>query len=84
MKELKLIILKSNKELSMKELMLYQVDSMSSSYIKDLLFEYYTMIGDMISYNRINKWSKQYLQKINKGISEEAYIIYEHQLILKE
>ena len=54
----------SNKEsllLSMKEWMLQPVDSISSSHIKGLLFEYYAIIGNIISCNRINKWSRQYL-----------------------
>ena len=63
---------------------LTKVKDLSSSTIKEILFKYYTLINNKKAYDNINKQSKKYLQKINTGISEEAYIMRERRLVLEE
>ena len=68
----------------MENLSLTKVKDLSSSTIKGILFEYYTLINNKQAYNNINKRSKEYLQRINAGISEEGYILCERRLVLEE
>ena len=68
----------------MKNMTLTKVKDLSSSITKGILLEYYTLINDKQGYNNINKHSKEYLQKINIGISKEGYIICKRWLVLEE
>ena len=68
----------------MKNMSLTKVKDLSSSIIKGILFKFYILINDKQAYNNINKWSKEYLQKINAGISKEGYIMHKRWLVLEE
>ena len=50
--------------------------------IKGILFEYYTSTYNKTAFDRINAREKEYLNKINKGISKEGYIMREKRLEL--
>ena len=69
---------------TIENLSLTKVKDLSSSTIKEILFEYYTLINDKKAYDNINKRSKEYLQQINIRISEECYISRERRLVLEE
>ena len=45
--------------------------------MKSILFEYYTTTNNKVVYDDINKYSNEYVQKINNKISEEGHIIQE-------
>ena len=60
-----------------------QVNHILNLELKGLLFTYYSKTGDTQAYQVVNERSKRYLQKLNKGISEEGYTIRE-QLLEKE
>ena len=57
-----------------------QINYISNSELKGILFMYYSNIGDKQAYLAVNKRSRRYVQKLNKGISEEGYTIREHLL----
>ena len=48
--------------------------------LKGLLFEYYITTENTEACDYMNKRSKQYIAKLNQGLSEEGYIIRERLL----
>jgi len=48
------------------------------------LFKYYSSVENIKAYDRINKRSKEFVEKLNSGFSEEGYIMRERQLELIE
>ena len=52
--------------------------------VKGILLEYYSLVGNVEVYDRINKRSKEFVEKLNSGFSEEGYIMRERQLELIE
>ena len=66
--------------LQFRNLLSSQVNCIPNSELKGILFTYYSKIGDTQAYQAINERSKRYLQKLNKGISEEGYTIREQLL----
>ena len=69
---------------TMDNLSLTKIKDLLSSTITGILFKYYTLINNKQAYNNINKWSNEYLQWINIGISEEGYILCKRRLVLEE
>ena len=66
----------------MNQLTFNKVKSLPVNIIKGVLFEYYTSTHNETAYNRINERAKEYLNKINKEISKEEYIMREKRLEL--
>ena len=60
-----------------------QINYVSNSELKGILFMYYSIIGDKQAYLAVNERSRRYVQKLNEGISEEGYTIRE-QLLERE
>ena len=56
----------------------------SNGEFKKKLYEWYMKIGDKEAYKKVIQWSKDYISKINKGISEEEYVLRECSLQLLE
>ena len=67
-----------------KQILEISIIKLSNSELKGILFEAYLSLGDKEAYDKVNERSKQYLAKINSGISEEGYIIREMSLELVE
>ena len=70
--------------LIMNAIIMNNIKILSAEMIKGVLFEYYSLIGNIEAYERINKRSKEFVEKLNSGFSEEGYIIREKQLELLE
>ena len=60
------------------------IDKLSNGEFKGILFEVYLTVGNKEAYERVNKRSLQYKNKINTSISEEGYIIRENTLVLAD
>ena len=60
-----------------------QINRVSNSELKGILFTYYSNIRDKQAYLAVNERSRRYIQKLNEGILEEAYTIRE-QLLERE
>ena len=54
-----------------------QINRVSNSELKGILFTYYSNIGDKQAYLVVNERSRRYIQKLNEGILEEGYTIRE-------
>ena len=52
--------------------------------IKGILFKVYSTINNKEAYNKSNCQSLQYKVKLNKGISEEGYVIWERIIELQD
>ena len=52
--------------------------------MKGILFKVYSTVGDKEVYERVNKRSLQYKNKVNTSISEEGYVIQENTLVLAD
>ena len=55
-------------------------DILQLAHLKEILYETYTNIKDKITYQNITVWVEKYVSLINKGISEEGYVIRERLL----
>ena len=58
------------------------IDRFSNSKMKGILFETYVSLGDMDSYEKVNKKWKNFLSQLNSNISEEGYVLREKILTL--
>ena len=57
--------------LIMNKITINKIKPISAENMKGILFEYYVAIRNKIAYKNIKHQSREYLQKINMGISEE-------------
>ena len=57
---------------------------MTTAQLKGWLFKFYSKQGNLEAYNNINKRTLEYRDKINKGISEEGYILRKRVLQLED
>ena len=86
MKELEAIVNNGDRNFfppQYKNLLLSQIKRLPNAELKEFLFSYYSLIGDINTCNAINARSRRYLQKLNEGISKEDFMIRE-QLLEKE
>ena len=60
-----------------------QIKELPNVELKDILFSYYSNVGDINAYQELNKRSKSYVQKLNFDLSEEGFTIRER-LIARE
>ena len=58
----------------------FDINKASTTQIKGWLFAYYAQMNDRAAYDNINKRTLEHRYKINKGISEEGYIMRENML----
>ena len=57
-----------------------QCEKLPSSIIKGILFEYFITLGNIEAYEWVNIQLKSYANKLNQGISEEGYVLWERLL----
>ena len=57
---------------------------LSTEMIKGILFKYYSLANNKVTYNKINARSIRYKDRLNDSISEEDYIIYERLIELQD
>ena len=55
-----------------------KVDDLQTTVLKGILFDYYSSIKNLSTYNNVNERLKWYLEKVNKAVSEEDYEIREN------
>ena len=60
-----------------------QIKELPNTELKGILFSYYSNAGDINAYQKLNKRSKSYVQKLNIDLSEERFTIRER-LLAKE
>ena len=60
------------------------IEKASIAQLKGWLFKYYSKLNNLEAYHNMNKHIIVYKEKINKGISEEGYILWEQMLVLQD
>ena len=54
-----------------------QLDKTQTILMKDILYKSYTVIDNKDAYNNVSKSLRDYLLKINNGILEEGFELWE-------
>ena len=62
---------------SCKELTTNKIKALLMTVLKEILFKYYSSIGNLQAHYYINNRSKEYQDKINQQLIEEGYMIRE-------
>ena len=61
-----------------------KINKLFNVEIKGILFEYFSNMGDIEAYKKVNNRSRKYLLKIRKNMSKEGFIIHEKLLDKKK